>query len=171
MPLTRPIIVAVRLNADDAAPVLLRLDSGSNAPLLYAVPPRFLGTSASRAQLLRRKVNGMEQAFVGPPAQDILVGECPVRQVSLVVPTSGKDSNSEKRQTTVFKFPSRRRRDHPGYRCVSISTRVQLRVQFAQLLANRAGSEIDMSVLNQKSDDFDTLQIPCSDPGFFRETQ
>src|SRR5277367_44240 len=28
-----------------------------------------------------------------------------------------------------------------------------------------------MSVLNRKSDYFDTLQVPCSDPGFFRETQ
>src|SRR6202167_5260221 len=50
-------------------------------------------------------------------------------------------------------------------------TGCNLRVQFAQLLTNRAGSEIDMSVLNRKSDYFDTLQVPCSDPGFFRETQ
>src|ERR1035438_6378799 len=50
-------------------------------------------------------------------------------------------------------------------------SRVRLRVQFAQLLTNRAGPEIDMSVLNRKSDYFDTLQVPCSDPGFFRETQ
>src|ERR1700730_12033943 len=45
------------------------------------------------------------------------------------------------------------------------------RVQFAQLLTNRAGPEIDVSFLNGKSYYFDTLQVPCSDPGFFRETQ
>src|SRR5580658_108247 len=28
-----------------------------------------------------------------------------------------------------------------------------------------------MSVLNRKPDYFDTLQVPCSEPGFFRETQ
>src|SRR5271168_3235841 len=49
--------------------------------------------------------------------------------------------------------------------------RFDLRVQFAQLLTNGAGSEIDMSVVNRKSDYFDTLQVSCSDPGFFRETQ
>jgi len=47
---------------------------------------------------------------------------------------------------------------------------VRLRVQFTELLTNRAGSEIDVSVLDRKSDDFDTLQVPCSDPGFFRES-
>jgi hypothetical protein len=95
LPFTRPIIVAVRLNADDVAPVLLRLDSGSNAPLLYAVPPRILGTSGRPAQLLKRRVNGIEQAFAVLPAQDILVGGCPVRQVSFVVPMSaiGTDPN------------------------------------------------------------------------------
>jgi hypothetical protein len=43
--------------------------------------------------------------------------------------------------------------------------RYDLRVQFAQLLTNRAGAEIDMSVLNRKCDYFDTLQVPCSNPG------
>lgn len=33
----------------------------------------------------------------------------------------------------------------------------QLRLQFAQFLTNRAWTKIDMSVLNRKSDDFDTL--------------
>src|SRR5271157_4185376 len=47
----------------------------------------------------------------------------------------------------------------------------RLRLQFAHLLTDCAGAEIDMSVLNRKSDDFDTLQVPCSDPGFFGETQ
>ena len=59
-----------------------------------------------------------------------------------------------------------------GHRCSqSYVVNYDLRVQFAQLLTHRAGSEIDMSVLNRKPDYFDTLQVPCSDPGFFRETQ
>lgn len=86
LPFMRPIIVAVRLHADDDAPVLLRLDSGSNAAVLYAVPPHLLSTSTGGAQLLKRRVNGIEQAFAVLPAQDILVGACPVRQVSFVVP-------------------------------------------------------------------------------------
>jgi hypothetical protein len=64
-------------------------------------------------------------------------------------------------------------RNNDGYKTVaseSCDHRCDLRVQFAQLLTNRAGAKIDMSVLNRKSDYFDTFQVPCSDPGFFRKT-
>jgi len=88
LPFTRPMMVSVRLTADDVAPVLLRLDSGSNAPLLYAAQPRLLRASVSRAPVLKRVVNGVEQAFAVLPAQDILVGACPVRQISFVIPVN-----------------------------------------------------------------------------------
>jgi Aspartyl protease len=61
MPFTRPMIVSVRLTTADAAPVLLRLDSGSNAPLLYAAQPRLMRASASRAPMLKRIVRGVVQ--------------------------------------------------------------------------------------------------------------
>lgn len=102
LPFTRPIIVAVRLNVDDVAPVLLRLDSGSNAPLLYMVPPRLLSTSTRGARLLKRRVNGIEQAFAVLPAQDILVGACPVRQVSFVVPMNAIGIGPNPREEGVF---------------------------------------------------------------------
>ena len=92
MPFTRPIIVSVRLTSADVPPVLLRLDSGSNAPLLYAVQPRLLRTPVGRAPMLKRVVNGMDQTFAVLPAQDILVGACPVRQVSFVIPMNGVGS-------------------------------------------------------------------------------
>jgi hypothetical protein len=80
-------IVSVRLTTADVTPVLLRLDSGSNVALLYAARPRPLRASVvSRAPVLKRVVNGVEQAFAVLPAQDILVGACPVRQVSFVIP-------------------------------------------------------------------------------------
>ena len=61
-------VVSVRMTTGDVAPVLLRLDSGSNAALLYAAQPRLLKASVSRASVLKRIVNGMEQAFaVLPP--------------------------------------------------------------------------------------------------------
>jgi hypothetical protein len=87
MPFTRPMIVSVRLTTADVTPVLLRLDSGSNVALLYAARPRPLRASVvSRAPVLKRVVNGVEQAFAVLPAQDFLVGACPVRQVSFVIP-------------------------------------------------------------------------------------
>jgi|SRR5271156_2461397 len=88
LPFTRPMIVSVRLTTADVAPVLFRLDSGSNAALLYAVP-RLLRASVSRVPMLQRVVNGVEQAFAVLPAQDILVGACAVRQMSFVIPMNG----------------------------------------------------------------------------------
>jgi hypothetical protein len=86
MPFTRPMIVSVRLTTADVAPVLLRLDSGSNTALLYAAQPRIMRASISRAPELKRVVNGVEQAFAVLPAQDFLVGASLVRQVSFVIP-------------------------------------------------------------------------------------
>ena len=98
MPFTRPMIVSVRLTTPDAVPVLLRLDSGSNAALLYAAQPRLLRASVSRAPMLKRVVNGMVQSFAVLPAQDILVGACPVRQVSFVIPMNEVGSGSSPRE-------------------------------------------------------------------------
>ena len=98
LPFTRPMIVSARLTTTDAAPVLLRLDSGSNAPLLYAAQPRLLRASASRAPMLKRVVNGVEQACAVLPAQDIFVGGCPVRQVSFIIPVNGVGSGPSPRE-------------------------------------------------------------------------
>ena len=99
MPFTRPMIVSVRLTTADVTPVLLRLDSGSNVALLYAARPRPLRASVvSRAPVLKRVVNGVEQAFAVLPAQDFLVGACPVRQVSFAIPINGVGSGPSPRE-------------------------------------------------------------------------
>lgn len=98
LPFTRPIIVSVRLTNAEVAPVLLRLDSGSNAALLYAAQSRLLRTSVSRAAVLKRVVNGVEQAFTVLPPQDILVGSCPVRQVLFAVPMNGVGNGPSPRE-------------------------------------------------------------------------
>jgi hypothetical protein len=98
LPFTRPMIVAVRLTTADVPPVLLRLDSGSNTALLYAAQPRLLRASVSRAPVLKRVVNGVEQAFAVLRAQDILVGASPVRQVSFVIPVNGVGSGPSPRE-------------------------------------------------------------------------
>jgi hypothetical protein len=89
MPFMRPIIVSVRLTAADVARLLLRLDSGSNAALLYASQLRLLMSSVSRTPMLKRLVDGVSQAFAVLPGQDILVGASSVRQISFVVPMNG----------------------------------------------------------------------------------
>ncbi len=98
LPFTRPMIVSVRLTTADVAPVLLRLDSGSNSALLYAAQSRVLRASVSRAAVLKRVVNGVEQGFAVLPAQDIVVGACPVRQMSFVIPMNGVGSGPSPRE-------------------------------------------------------------------------
>jgi hypothetical protein len=88
LPFTQPMIVSARLAIADVVPVLLRLDSGSNVAVLYAVP-RLLRASVSWAPTLQRVVNGVEQALAVLPAQDILVGACPVRQMSFAIFMNG----------------------------------------------------------------------------------
>ena len=86
LPFTRPILVVVRLSDLGRTPVLLRLDSGSNAPLLYVADPRLLKSSANSSPLLKRVVNGVEQAFAVLPPRNVEIGKESVRQVSFVMP-------------------------------------------------------------------------------------
>lgn len=86
MPFTRPMIIAARLSTGDATPVLLRLDSGSNAPLLYAADALVRSKSKGKASILKRVANGAEQSFAVLPPQDIQIGSRSVKQVSFVMP-------------------------------------------------------------------------------------
>jgi len=98
LPYTHPMVVSVRLTTADVNPVLLLLDSGSNAALLYAGQPRLLRASVRGARVLKRVVNGVMQSFAVLPAQDILVGTCPVRQVSFVLPMNEVGSGPSPRE-------------------------------------------------------------------------
>ena len=86
LPFTQPLIVAARLSAGDASPVLLRLDSGSNTPLLYATDGRVPSKSKGEPSILKRVANGAEQSFPVLPTQDIQIGTHTVTQVSFVMP-------------------------------------------------------------------------------------
>jgi len=86
LPFTRPIVVSVRLSADDTAPVLLRLDSGSNAPVLYAAGSGIRSQSKGKNSTLKRVANGTEQSFAVLAPQDVQVGTQLIRQVSFIMP-------------------------------------------------------------------------------------
>jgi aspartyl protease len=89
LPFMRPMIVSVRLTRAEMTPVLLRLDSGSNAPVLYAARPHLLKDSLSRAPGFKRVVNGVQQVFAVLPAQNILVGASKVKHVSFAMLMTG----------------------------------------------------------------------------------
>jgi hypothetical protein len=98
LPFTRPVIVAARVLAGDAAPVLLRLDSGSNSPLLYAADALVRSEPKGKAPTLKRVANGEEQSFAVLPPQDIQIGTRAVRQVAFVVPMNSVGSGPSPRE-------------------------------------------------------------------------
>jgi Aspartyl protease len=86
MPFMRPMMLSVRLSGADSVPVLLWLDSGSSAPVLYAAGPRLSKASTNRVSSLTRVVNGLEQTFAIISPQDIQVGPHALRHVSFAMP-------------------------------------------------------------------------------------
>jgi hypothetical protein len=88
LPFTRPMIIAVRVAGSADTPMLLRLDSGSNAPVLYAPAPRLAKTAGEHAASLARIVNGSRQGFELLPAVDLRIGKHIVPQVSFAVATN-----------------------------------------------------------------------------------
>jgi hypothetical protein len=86
LPFTRPIVVSARLSALESTPVLLRLDSGSEAPWLYAAdaPLQLAATNPTKA--LQRTVDHVEQTLTVLPPQEVRIGKVALKQVSFVVP-------------------------------------------------------------------------------------
>lgn len=79
LPFTQPLVVSAKLAG--AAELRLRLDSGSNAPVMYTA------TDMSRyGTLLNRVVAGQQQSFAVLPPQELRLGQHSWEQVSFVVP-------------------------------------------------------------------------------------
>lgn len=98
LPFTRPMIIAAHLSSGAAAPVLLRLDSGSNAPLLYAADAVVRSNANGKAPILKSVANGAEQSFAVFPPQDIQIGTRSVRQVSFVMPMNSNGAGPTPRE-------------------------------------------------------------------------
>jgi hypothetical protein len=98
MPFTRPIIVSARLSGSDAGPVLLRLDSGSNAPVLYAADLRAGNPQPLTVNGPKRPVNGVEQAFRALAPRDVQVGRNSVRQVPFMTPVNSIGNGASPRE-------------------------------------------------------------------------
>jgi len=86
LPFTRPLIIAVRVAGSANTPLFLRLDSGSNAPVLYTSAPRLVKVAEERASPLARVVDGSSQGFQVLQAVDLRIGKHRVSRVSFVVP-------------------------------------------------------------------------------------
>jgi hypothetical protein len=82
-PLTKFPILAVRLS-DGIRPLLLKLDSGADVPLLYN-PFEYLATGQRENVLLQaRGADGVPRTFTALPAQDVHIGSVELRRVSFI---------------------------------------------------------------------------------------
>jgi hypothetical protein len=100
MPFTRPLVFSARLGGGGNA-LLFRLDSGSNAPVIYAERGRERSVPAN-AQILKTSVNGAEQGFAVLEPQDLDVGSQRVRRVSFVQPMNSAGAASVHREDGVL---------------------------------------------------------------------
>jgi hypothetical protein len=82
MPFMRPLVIEARLEGT-SEDMVFRLDSGSNAPLLYAKPSLQLA-KANAVKILKRFENGVEQDFAVLPPKDVSIGRETFRQVTFV---------------------------------------------------------------------------------------
>jgi hypothetical protein len=86
LPFTRPMIVAVSFAGSAANSILLRIDSGSNAPLLYSTRPYLLTASGAGKAPLTRVVNGTVQKFQVLAPQELRIGKNFIPKIPFVVP-------------------------------------------------------------------------------------
>ena len=86
MPFTRPIEIFARFSAMAVTPVLLRLDSGSNVPTLYASNKWKSATWLHPVRHLKRRAFGIEQNFGVLPPQELHIGSTILKEISFVIP-------------------------------------------------------------------------------------
>ena len=84
LPFTRPLVVEARIDGN-GNPLLFRLDSGSNVPMVYG-RPQAQNNRPANAQILKRIANGVEQDFAVLRARDVAVGRDKLHQVTFVQP-------------------------------------------------------------------------------------
>jgi hypothetical protein len=83
LPFMRPLVIEARLDTI-RDPVLFRLDSGSNAPVIYGGGKPSLQLARANVQILKRFVNGVEQDFAVLSPTDVSIGRETIRQVTFV---------------------------------------------------------------------------------------
>ena len=102
LPFTRPIVVTAKVSGLAETPVLLRLDSGSNAAMLHVASPQMRVKINRTTPTLRRDVEGVEQVFAVLPVQSLEIGKHHLREVTFVVPMNSVGNGPEPREDGVL---------------------------------------------------------------------
>jgi Aspartyl protease len=85
LPFTRPLIITARAEGSPGT-LLLRLDSGSNSPVLYLPILRGLNATGESTSHLARVIDGKKQGFQILPPLNLHIGRHTVPGVSFAVP-------------------------------------------------------------------------------------
>jgi hypothetical protein len=96
LPFTRPLVIATQL-AGTRTPMLLRLDSGSNAAVLYATPAE-KSLALNNAQILKRAIAGTEQDFAVLQPQPIAAAGHTLCQITFVQPMNSVGAATQPRE-------------------------------------------------------------------------
>jgi hypothetical protein len=83
LPFMRPLVIETHLDGI-REPVLFRLDSGTNTPVIYGGGKPSLRLVRANVEVLKRLVNGVEQDFAVLPPMDVSVGREMIRQVTFM---------------------------------------------------------------------------------------
>lgn len=83
LPLMRPLVIGAHVEGIPDS-LLLRLDSGSNAPVIYGQRKQSLQLAGLNAQMLKRFVDGVEQDFAVLSPKNVSIGRQTFRQVTFV---------------------------------------------------------------------------------------
>ncbi|MBB5330589.1 hypothetical protein HDF14_004224 [Edaphobacter lichenicola] len=104
LPFTRPLIIAVRSSGSETPLILLRLDSGSNAPVLYnAAAALHSGQRREHPDpVLTRVVYGGKQGFQILPEMALRISPHVVAQVSFAVPLNSLGRGPSTREDGVL---------------------------------------------------------------------
>lgn len=102
LPFTQPMVVAVRVRSIQEPPILLRLDSGSNAALLHVTKPQMKQMLGRTPPTLKRIVEGIEQVFAVLPGQDVEIGKQHFHGVPFVVPINSVEYGPSPREDGVL---------------------------------------------------------------------
>ena len=101
LPFMRPLVIETRLDGV-RDPVLFRLDSGSNAPVIHGGAKPSLRLAGMNIQILKRFVNGEEQDFAVLPPKDVSFGRETIRQVTFVQPMNSIGAVHQAREDGVL---------------------------------------------------------------------
>jgi Aspartyl protease len=102
LPFTRPIVVTAKVSGLVETPVLLRLDSGSNAAMLHVASPQMRAKIDRTTPTLKREVEGVEQVFALLPGQNLEIGKHHFHEVPFAVPMNSVGTGPSPREDGVL---------------------------------------------------------------------